>query len=140
MSTSQTEIQPGFKQNSLTVRRVQGRGGKLDCDCECGGTRTVSRHELLRNRAIGCLKCAKARRKLRVNPRKGVSTPAPVQSEYIRDWRQYLAKFNYRQRERFDELMTGRQGNIAQSEAVDVVMREPLPGVCCTACLAKIMR
>lgn len=58
------------------------------------------------------------------------------ESPYIENHKQYLKQFTVEQRARFRELMASRCGKIAKAEAVDIVMREPKPGVCCPKCAA----
>lgn len=53
------------------------------------------------------------------------------------DYRKTRASFTPEQMARYEELMHGRSGMWNEREAVDVVMREPEPGICCERCLRE---
>lgn len=65
-------------------------------------------------------------------------------NKYERYWRRYLAEMLPAQRQRYDELLTGRVSHVdgqplritdkMRGEAVAVVYGEPAPGVCCESC------
>jgi hypothetical protein len=109
------------------------------CRCDCGNTREVSSHRLSERPPLSCVECAAQsnREKATVRQRQGERAPLPKHetSLYMRDYERYRKSFTPEQRARYEEVLRGRRGVTLEREAVDVVMREPEPGICCERCL-----
>jgi hypothetical protein len=63
-----------------------------------------------------------------------------LSSDYSRNYKDYRKRFTPLQRARYEEILRGRAGAWIEAEAVDVVMREPAPGVCCEKCLVTQLK
>lgn len=56
-------------------------------------------------------------------------------TDYISQYRSFLNRMTSAQRRRFDQILSRRRMSaLNRAEAVDVVMREPKPGICCKKC------
>jgi hypothetical protein len=117
------------------------------CRCDCGKTRELPSgwFSSYANRALelSCEGCSQAieREKLskagkRRQEQGKLFVRQAARSPYEENYRQYREQFTAAQWARYEELMKGRKGWKHEAQAVDVVMREPQPGICCEKCLA----
>jgi hypothetical protein len=81
-----------------------------------------------------CTGCGKALRWGGTRCRACYKLPA---SPFLENYKWYRERFTPQQQARYEGLVRGRRSRIVQAEAVDVVMREPFPGVCCPKCAAQ---
>lgn len=56
------------------------------------------------------------------------------ESPYLANYKFYLKRLTPQQKQRFKNLMQTRRGLTAKAEAIDLIMREPSPGICCSKC------
>jgi hypothetical protein len=108
------------------------------CRCDCGNTREVSSRCLSIRQPMSCVECATRimREKVAASQRQRERVPLPKYetSPYMRDYESYRENFTPEQRARYEEVLRGRRGVRLEQEAVDLVMREPVPGICCERC------
>lgn len=128
---------------ALRLADIQGHGSaKWLCVCKCGAERVVRASKLRTGEVWACHACSKTAKRpagVPVPLSSGKGRPSGGwESEFMREWERYLNAFTPAQVERFKELTAGRPGSVVvKAEAVDVVMREPAPGVCCLRCLEE---
>jgi hypothetical protein len=109
------------------------------CRCDCGKQREVPSSQMGKQPPLSCVGCTidSSRQKISALQRQRVRAPLPKRetSPYMLHYERYRKGFTTEQRARYEEVMGGRRGERLEQEAVDVVMREPVPGVCCERCL-----
>jgi hypothetical protein len=133
----------------LSFKEGKGRGpgriiGKWVCECECGNIEELTSWQLDRPITQACKECLGRERKTKQEAAAGRRRRADEERERLGDnyhltwdYRKTRASFTQEQMARYEELMEGRSGMWNEREAVDVVMREPVPGICCERCLRE---
>src|SRR5262245_61902055 len=123
---------------------VVGRAGAYQWECVCKKghhtTKSTSKLFVKTPRCSVCNPRPSDTRQLKLNLQDELpQTGGAPASEFIREYERFRASFTPAQRDRYDELMAGRKKNATnESQAVDVVMREPVPGRCCARCAQEI--
>ena len=133
----------------LGFREGKGRGrdkilGKWVCQCECGNVEELTSSQLDRPITKACKECIKKEKKAKKEEAASRRRRADEERERLGDnfhltwdYRKTRASFTPEQMARYEELMCGRSGTWNEREAVDVVMREPVLGICCERCLRE---
>ena len=139
----------GQKFNYLVAQRPANRERNIHYDIEWEFLCTRNNCGKLRIAFVGRVKCGSIKacescaKELGVEQRlhKRALNPdaaSKTSSDFIRNYKTYRAAFTPEQQAAYDDIMEGRENTRTnQAEAVDVICREPQPGVCCKKCLHR---